>query len=206
MTAEPGRQDEDKRKERALGAFEALVEDAPHLEDLTSGNRIILLGLLLNSREEGKFLLAMPGGRTLQLSRDRVLSYRVVEQNGSQRLVQIEIAADDLPHSALLILAQLGCACPPPPKRVAYDEVTPALAPDYVSPMPGTTYPHWDKAPLIVGQGGQTMHTIQDIVANNPITPNASESGGTTPFVMATPHHAPQAIALEQGMADLEGG
>jgi hypothetical protein len=198
-------------------SFEQYLSGAP--EAPGAGEVVTLTGVVYRSATRGKFTLVLPSGESAELDVDAVRSYKPVPDPGTQRLVQLEVPKERLPDNLA------GIATLPQADQITLKEAT--KDPQFDTLAIYNTHPiidhvtvawlnHPHTLPILdvgtipaIDQGPKfpaSDQTIAEGVIPDPtggqINPIAGVGGGlTAPFVMATPHHAPQAAVMMQQLA-----
>ena len=158
-------------------SFSEFVNQAPAQDDTVS-----LVGAIGRSSQPGKFVLNMGPGNVLTLDVDAVKNYQVLGGGVGQSLVQIDVARESVPASAL----------------VTQSIYTPPIV-DYATvyyfdhnPFPKAWY---DPKPLL-DPGPTFVEGIDNPFGNLP----DPATGAIAPFALATAHQASQAtLAAMQG-------
>jgi hypothetical protein len=80
--------------------FGDLLRRAPASGGAQDGGVVSLTGALYRTEKEGGFVLALPGGQTVELEADAVQRFRLVQEQGPQLIVEIDVARDRIPSTA----------------------------------------------------------------------------------------------------------
>jgi len=184
-------------------AFADFVKSAPSAADLTSGRTTTVTGTVYRAEEADKFVLATADGQTAELPIDAVVRHKVIDASGLNAVSQLEVVIAKI--AGRLTLKEL---IKEPLKELIKDVIKdPArkeLPKDIIKEP--IKEPIFDPGTLWNDPPGGTLQENIDIgdpgqVVVNPAAQAGAAAGGMTPFIMATPHHAPQAAVMQQQLA-----
>lgn len=196
---------EPNKTEPANKSFAEFVRAAPHVSEVMGTTS--LTGVVMRCDDPSKVVVATQGGQTIYVPIDAVRSHTVLQDGSPHKLVQLEVAADRLAS------AQQGSLVDRPGlKPVVQDPTVKETFKDPIQDLKPAFHDHTIKEMF--------KDPIQDVkrpwldpvttlaeqifdpgsIVTSPATP-AAAAGGLTPFVMATPHHAPTAAIMMQNMA-----
>ncbi len=215
MSKEP--ENEGASGERSFADF---VREAPHASE--SMGTVTLTGVVLRSDNPDKFILATHGGQTMELPIEAVQRHTVIDDTGRHPTVQLEIGAQHLGSAQAGSQAMRKSVIADPPitiketwkdpladqtlKEVHKDPIQDTIKETHKDPI-YDTIKETHKDPImdpVTQAGSDVPGTLAETVfdpgslVTNPAT---AAGGGGTPFVMATPHHAPQAAVTMQNLA-----
>lgn len=206
MSREP--ENEGASGERSFADF---VREAPHASE--SMGTVSLTGVVLRSDNPDKFILATHGGQTMELPIEAVQRHTVIDDTGRHPTVQLEIGAQHLGSGQAGSQSMRKTVIADPPitiKETWKDPIADQTLKEVHKDPLHDTLKETHKDPIF-----DTIKEVNKDPIMDPITlaetifdpgtavtdPAAGAGGGGTPFVMATPHHAPQAAVTMQNLA-----
>jgi hypothetical protein len=218
-------------------SFEEYLRESPAARDVTGP--VTMVGAIARSTKDDEFVL-MTGGQTIELPVDAVESYRVVQESGTQRVLELQLnparvrerlakgPVDTLKEGPFDTLKEQPFDTI---KEQPFDTVkeqpfdTIKEQPfDTIKEQPFDTLKEQTHDTLKEGPFDTFKESIKDPIADpitiqevatpgkqlgDPIDPGqlggmvnpAAGFMGAVPFVMATPHHAPQEVIARQAAA-----
>ena len=77
-------------------SFADFVKEAPTVAEAFQPATVTLSGMVLQSESEGAFILLLANGQAIELVLDAVHSYQVISEEGSQRVVELQVLTSAL--------------------------------------------------------------------------------------------------------------
>lgn len=183
---------------KADKAFAEFVKSAPSAADLTSGRTTVVTGTVYRSEDAEKCVLATADGQLAEVPLDAVVRHKVVDSTGLLAVSQLEVVAARI-GSRITLKELIKDPIKEVIKEVVKDPARKELPKDFIKEP--VKEPIFDPGTLWNDPPGGTLQEQIDPGAFGGINPVAGAAAGMTPFIMATPHHAPQAALMQQQLA-----
>ncbi len=204
------------KKDDGGRSFKDFLAAAPSLDDAASDDSVELSGLVSRT-SDGRFAISTHEGQTYELDVDAVREFREIE--GAASAASIRVGRDVLEKAVIhpikplrkdLIKDIIKDIIKDPIKEVIWDHKSPHKDPikDPITDTPRNKDIHKDPlSDVVTTPANDQVGTGFADVAVDPggigpvVNPAFGGGGGGAPFVMATPHQAPQhLLSLQAGV------
>lgn len=177
----------DSTPHAAAPSFAEFVQSAPSMDEAAA--TVVLTGAVLRSANEGKFVMIAEGFGPLELDIDAITAFDILEDSATRKWGRVVIGQDRITKPLLKDIQGDTLAF----KDVAKDPITDPVVKQVAVDPPNT---------LVENVGDPRQAGIDSVVLAGGIARQA----GAMPFVMATPHHAPeQALQMQAAAAGVPG-
>ncbi|HOX26023.1 MAG TPA: hypothetical protein PLL30_09330 [Candidatus Krumholzibacteria bacterium] len=178
--------------------FADYLRQAPEAREVTGP--VTMVGAVMRSSKNDQFIL-MTGGQTIELPVAAVESYRIVQETGTQKILELKL--DPARIRDLIAKGPIDTIKEAPIDTIKEQPKDPII--DTIKEQPWDTIKEqpFDTVKELTKDPIQDPITIQEVIGpgkqlGDPIDPGQF---GTIPFVMATPHHAPPEVIARQAAA-----